>query len=114
MPATAYGWLVLAFPLAGTLIISLGWRFLPSRSAGWIGTAMIALSFLASIGALVQILGDPVDARHLGALGREEVGGRPYQPRGGPRHDGDTTGDRAAELGQSGHGGGPYRGPTGA
>ena len=69
MPATAYGWLVLAFPLAGTLIISLGWRFLPSRSAGWIGTAMIALSFLASIDALAQILGDPVDARqHTSSL----------------------------------------------
>jgi NADH-quinone oxidoreductase subunit L len=63
LSATAYGWLVLAFPLAGTLIISLGWRWLPGRSAGWIGTAMIGLSFLASLGALVQILGDPVDAR---------------------------------------------------
>jgi NADH-quinone oxidoreductase subunit L len=63
LSATAYGWLVLAFPLAGTLTISLGWRWLPGRSAGWIGTAMIGLSFLASLGALVQILGDPVDAR---------------------------------------------------
>jgi NADH-quinone oxidoreductase subunit L len=69
MSATAYGWLVLAFPLAGTLIISLAWRWLPGRSAGWIGTAMIGLSFLASIGALVQILGDPVDARqHTSSL----------------------------------------------
>jgi NADH-quinone oxidoreductase subunit L len=69
MSATAYGWLVLAFPLAGTLIISLGWRRLPGRSAGWIGTAAIGLSFLASIGALVQILGDPVDARqHTSSL----------------------------------------------
>src|SRR5919106_2822775 len=69
MSATAYGWLVLAFPLAGTLIISLGWRWLPGRSAGWIGTGMIGLSFLASIGALVQILGDPVDARqHTSSL----------------------------------------------
>jgi NADH-quinone oxidoreductase subunit L len=69
MSATAYGWLVLAFPLAGTLIISLAWRWLPGRSAGWIGTAMIGLSFLASIGALVQILGDPVDSRqHTSSL----------------------------------------------
>jgi NADH-quinone oxidoreductase subunit L len=69
LPATAYGWLVLAFPLAGTLIVSLGWRWLPGRSAGWIATAMIALSFLASIGALAQILGDPVDARqHTSSL----------------------------------------------
>ena len=29
MSATSYGWLVLAFPLAGMLIIALGWRVLP-------------------------------------------------------------------------------------
>src|SRR5215203_942870 len=69
MSATSYGWLVLAFPLAGTLFISLAYKKLPGRSAGWIGTAMIGLSFLASIGALVQILGDPVDARqHTSSL----------------------------------------------
>ena len=34
MSATSYGWLVLAFPLAGTLIVSLGWRVLPGRLAG--------------------------------------------------------------------------------
>jgi NADH-quinone oxidoreductase subunit L len=69
MSATAYGWLVLAFPLAGTLIVSLGWKRLPGRSAGWIATAMIGLAFVASIGALVQLLGDPVDARqHTSSL----------------------------------------------
>src|SRR4051795_3431325 len=69
MSATAYGWLVLAFPLAGTLIVSFGWRRLPGRSAGWIATAMIGLSFAASLGALVQLLGDPVDARqHTSSL----------------------------------------------
>ena len=36
MSATTYGWLVLAFPLAGTVIISLGWRVLPGRLPGWI------------------------------------------------------------------------------
>src|SRR5262245_48288481 len=56
-------------PWAGTLIISLGWRQLGGRSAGWIATAMIALSFAASIGALIQLLGDPVDARqHTSSL----------------------------------------------
>jgi NADH-quinone oxidoreductase subunit L len=62
---TTYGWLVLAFPLAGTLVISLGWRWLPGRSAGWIGTGAIALSFLASLGALVQILDLPGEERQL-------------------------------------------------
>src|SRR5687768_12076451 len=65
MEPTTYGWLVLAFPLAGTLVISLGWRVLPGRSAGWIGTGAIALSFLASLGALVQILDLPAEERQL-------------------------------------------------
>ncbi len=65
MSATSYGWLVLAFPLAGTLIIGLGFKRLPGRSAGWIGTAMIGLSFLASIGMLVQILDLPVEHRQV-------------------------------------------------
>src|SRR4026208_1465123 len=29
MEPTTYGWLVLAFPLAGSLIIAFGWRWLP-------------------------------------------------------------------------------------
>src|SRR5215210_2603679 len=65
MSATSYGWLVLAFPLAGTLIIALGWRVLPGRLPGWIGSAAIFLSFLASIGALVDLLDHPEDDRQL-------------------------------------------------
>ena len=53
MSATSYGWLVLAFPLAGMLVSSLGWRLLPGRLPGWIATAAIFGSFLASLGALV-------------------------------------------------------------
>ena len=52
MSATGYGWLVLAFPLAGMLIVSLGWRVLPGRLPGWIASAAILGSFLASLGAL--------------------------------------------------------------
>jgi NADH-quinone oxidoreductase subunit L len=63
--ATSYGWLVLAFPLAGMLIIALGWRVLPGRLPGWIGTAAIFLSFLASIGALLDLLDHPEDDRQL-------------------------------------------------
>jgi NADH-quinone oxidoreductase subunit L len=63
--ATSYGWLVLAFPLAGMLIISFGWRVLPGKSAGWIGTAAILLAFLASIGALLELLDRPEDDRQL-------------------------------------------------
>jgi NADH-quinone oxidoreductase subunit L len=56
LDATTYGWLILAFPLAGSLAIAFGHRVLPGRSAGWIGTAAIGLSFLASLGALFSLL----------------------------------------------------------
>jgi NADH-quinone oxidoreductase subunit L len=62
--ATSYGWLVLAFPLAGLLVTSLGWRVLPGRSAGWIASGAIFGSFLASIGALVEIQDLPEEERH--------------------------------------------------
>jgi NADH-quinone oxidoreductase subunit L len=65
MDATTYGWLVLAFPLAGSLLIALGWKLWPGRSAGWIGTGALALAFLASIGMLVEILDLPTDERQL-------------------------------------------------
>ena len=65
MEPTTYGWLILAFPLAGSLIIAFGYRVLPGRSAGWIGTAAIALAFAASLGALVQILDLPGEERQL-------------------------------------------------
>jgi NADH-quinone oxidoreductase subunit L len=63
--ATSYGWLVLAFPLAGMLIVSLAWRLLPGRSAGWIASGAILGSFLASVGALVELQDRPEDARAL-------------------------------------------------
>jgi NADH-quinone oxidoreductase subunit L len=63
--ATTYGWLVLAFPLAGTVAIALGWRLLPGRSPGWIATSAIFLSFLASIGALVDLQDHPEKDRRL-------------------------------------------------
>ncbi len=65
MSATTYGWLVLAFPLAGFLINAFGWRVLPGRAAGWIGTAAIGLAFLNAIGALVMVLDKPVAGREL-------------------------------------------------
>jgi NADH-quinone oxidoreductase subunit L len=62
---TDYGWLILAFPLAGMLVTSLGWRVLPGRLPGWIASAAIGLAFLAAIGALVQIQDLPADERSL-------------------------------------------------
>ncbi len=63
MSATSYGWLVLAFPLAGTLIVSLGWRVLPGRLAGWIASAAILGAFLSAIAALVELQDLPEEER---------------------------------------------------
>ena len=52
MSATAYGWLVLAFPLAGTLINGIGFRWLPGRTPGWIG----GLSGTISIGQRPRVV----------------------------------------------------------
>jgi NADH-quinone oxidoreductase subunit L len=57
MATTTWGWLVLAFPLLGTLILAVGYRRLPGRSPGWIGTASVLLAFIASIGALISLQG---------------------------------------------------------
>jgi NADH-quinone oxidoreductase subunit L len=63
--ATTAGWLVLAFPLAGMLIVSLGWRLLPGRLPGWIASAAILGSFVASILALIDLQDHPAEERHL-------------------------------------------------
>jgi NADH-quinone oxidoreductase subunit L len=65
MSTTTYGWLVLAFPLLGTIAIGAGFKRLPGRSAGWIGTGAIFLAFLASLGALISLQGHAADHRQL-------------------------------------------------
>jgi NADH-quinone oxidoreductase subunit L len=55
MSLQTYAWLVLAFPLGGCVLISLTWRLLPARAHGIIGTLAIALAFLSSLGALVEL-----------------------------------------------------------
>jgi NADH-quinone oxidoreductase subunit L len=59
----SWGWLILGFPLAGSLIVALGWRAWRGRTAGWIATAAIALSFASSIAALASLLGRAPDNR---------------------------------------------------
>jgi NADH-quinone oxidoreductase subunit L len=65
MSATSYGWLVLAFPVAGCLTVSLLWNRLPGRLPGWIASAAIFGAFLSSIGMLLKIQDRPEDARSL-------------------------------------------------
>jgi NADH-quinone oxidoreductase subunit L len=62
---TTWGWLVLAFPLAGTLTSALGFKRLPGRSAGWIGTLAIFLAFVCAVGALISLQDHTASHREL-------------------------------------------------
>src|SRR6188472_3763075 len=64
MSATSWAWLVLLFPLLGSIAIALGFRAIPARAAGAIGTASIALAFVCGVAALVCLLGEDPEARH--------------------------------------------------
>jgi NADH-quinone oxidoreductase subunit L len=64
MSSSAWSWLVLLFPLLGSIAIALGFRALPAKAAGAIGTAAIALSFVCGLAALISLLGDEPEARH--------------------------------------------------
>jgi NADH-quinone oxidoreductase subunit L len=55
MTATTFGWLVLAFPLAGSIVIALGFRRWSGRTAGWIGSGAIGLAFASSIAAVIDL-----------------------------------------------------------
>ncbi len=57
MSPTTWGWLVLGFPLLGLIVISLLWRRLPGRTAGYIGTSTIWLAFGSALGALLSLQG---------------------------------------------------------
>jgi NADH-quinone oxidoreductase subunit L len=62
--ATAWAWLVLLFPLLGSVAIALGYRTIPTKVAGAIGTITIGLAFVCGIAVLVNLLGEAADARH--------------------------------------------------
>jgi NADH-quinone oxidoreductase subunit L len=55
MSATTAAWLVLAAPLAGTIVTGALFRRLPGRSAGWLGTAAVAVSFVFALIALAKL-----------------------------------------------------------
>jgi len=62
---TTFGWLILLCPLVGTVVIGLGHRRLVGRSAGWIATLAIGLSFAFSVAALVALLGRSPEHRQV-------------------------------------------------
>ena len=65
MSPTAWGWLVLGFPLAGFLVNAFGWRVMRGRTAGWIATVAIGLAFVCAIGATVSLLGHTESNREV-------------------------------------------------
>jgi NADH-quinone oxidoreductase subunit L len=65
MTTGTWGWLILAFPLAGSIIIALGYRGWAGRSAGWMGSLAIALSFVSSIGAFVSLMSKNPEQRSV-------------------------------------------------
>jgi NADH-quinone oxidoreductase subunit L len=64
MSATSWSWLVLLLPLLGSIFIGLGFKLLPAKVAGIVGTAAIGLAFACGIGALICLLGEDPEARH--------------------------------------------------
>ncbi len=62
--STTWGWLVLLFPLLGSIAIGLGFRVWSQRTAGLIGIAAVGLAFASALAMLICLLGDDPEARH--------------------------------------------------
>src|SRR3954464_15749545 len=65
MSTGTWGWLILAFPLAGSIIVALGFTTRRRRAAGWLGPSAIALAFASSIGAFFSIQAKTPEERHV-------------------------------------------------
>ena len=64
MSLATYSWLVLAFPLAGAIVIGLLWNRLSGRAAGVIASAAIGLAFANAIAATIKLQERAPAARH--------------------------------------------------
>src|SRR6201995_5240177 len=69
MSLQTYGWLILIFPLAGSVLIALTYRLLPQRVHGIIGTLAILLAFLSALGMFFKLQSRPEDAKQVVAVG---------------------------------------------
>jgi NADH-quinone oxidoreductase subunit L len=58
-------WLILLFPIAGTIVNSLGYRALPGKTIGWIGTAAIAAAFVAAVATFIALQDRAEDSRQV-------------------------------------------------
>jgi NADH-quinone oxidoreductase subunit L len=58
-------WLILLFPLAGTIVNGLGYRALGGKACGWIGTAAIAAAFVAAVATFIALQDRADDSRQV-------------------------------------------------
>lgn len=58
-------WLILLFPLAGTIVLGLGFRAWPARVVGAIGTLAIAAAFVAAIATFIALQGRGEEERQV-------------------------------------------------
>ena len=58
-------WLIPAFPLAGVLILMISGRRLGEPRAGWLATAMMGGSFIATVLVFIGLLGQDGDEREI-------------------------------------------------
>src|SRR5919198_1735294 len=58
-------WLILLFPIAGTIVNGLGYRALPGKTIGWIGTAAIAAAFVAAVATFIALQDRAEDSRQV-------------------------------------------------
>ena len=65
MSINTTAWLVLAFPLAGTILIALGRPVLSGRKAGVLGTLAIFLSFLSALVTCLKLEDRPEESRQF-------------------------------------------------
>ena len=65
MSAGTWGWLVLLFPLLGSIVIGQTFKVIPAKAAGFIGIGAIVAAFICGIGALIAIQGEPSESRHV-------------------------------------------------
>jgi NADH-quinone oxidoreductase subunit L len=69
MSVTTYGWLVLAFPLAGSLLIALTFKALPQRVHGVIGMLAVGLAFLSAVAMFFKLQGLGAEHRQVVSVG---------------------------------------------
>ncbi|HEX8977093.1 MAG TPA: NADH-quinone oxidoreductase subunit L [Solirubrobacteraceae bacterium] len=65
MSPTAFGWLILLFPLLGCILTAVGFRRERGVSAGAIGSLAIFLAFVCAVGALITLLGRSESSRQV-------------------------------------------------